>query len=166
MFSGDSNTLRRTCCTGLANSLNGRIAARPKGEKITWSLDKYIRSPSTWFTGIRVVSDRAVQLPELPDSGIRQVVLRITSRQSSGKMPRHIGRNSRPGAAETPVKQQNCTEYLVLQKLRWMSQDEGWRIWGHATPTTVEDLSTPMFAPGLSVNERIEAMQASFGIKK
>ncbi|KAL4922186.1 hypothetical protein BDW62DRAFT_173146 [Aspergillus aurantiobrunneus] len=162
---GDSSTLRKICCTGLANNLIGRITARPKGEKVTWSLDKYIRSPSTFFTGIRVVSDRATQIPELSDSGVRQVVLRITSRQSTGKVQRQTSGDNT--AAENPViKQQNCTEYIVLQKLRWMGQEESWRVWGHATPTTVDDLSSPFFARGLSFAERLEAMQDTMGARK
>ncbi|KAL4924929.1 uncharacterized protein BDV17DRAFT_202657 [Aspergillus undulatus] len=153
---GDVATLRKICCTGLANNLTGRITARPKGEKVTWSLDKYIRSPSTFFTGLRVVSDRAVQIPELRDSGVRQVILRITSRQSTGKV-RQPSRGKSP--TEKPVKQQNCTEYIVIQKLRWLGEEEPWRVWGHATPTTMDDLSSPHFAMGLSAFERLEAMK-------
>ncbi|KAL6233552.1 hypothetical protein BDW75DRAFT_185315 [Aspergillus navahoensis] len=162
---GDSATLRSICCTGLANSLIGRIEARRKGEKVTWSLDKYIRSPSTWFTGMRVVSDRATQIPELPDSGVRQVVLRITSRQSTGKVqPRAPGATVLAG---NPIKQQNCTEYIVIQKLRWMGEEESWRIWGHATPTSVDDLSSPFFATGMSFADRYEAMKdAAMGLRK
>ncbi|KAL4973769.1 hypothetical protein BDW66DRAFT_141523 [Aspergillus desertorum] len=162
---GDSATLRNICCTGLANNLIGRIEARRKGEKVTWSLDKYIRSPSTWFTGMRVVSDRATQIPELPDSGVRQVVLRITSRQSTGKVQPRDQRAT--VQAENPVKQQDCTEYIVLQKLRWMGEEESWRIWGHATPTSVDDLSSPFFATGMSFADRYEAMKdAAMGLRK
>ncbi|KAL4786465.1 hypothetical protein BJX76DRAFT_346293 [Aspergillus varians] len=162
---GDSTILRKICCTGLANNLTGRIAARPKGQRVTWSLDKYIRSPSTFFTGIRVVSDRATQIPELQDSGVRQVVLRITSRQSTGKVQQQISEDGTP-AENAVVKQQDCTEYIVMQKLRWMGEEEGWRVWGHATPTTVDDLSSPFFARGLSLAERLEAMKESMGAKK
>ncbi|KAL4866666.1 hypothetical protein BDV12DRAFT_172637 [Aspergillus spectabilis] len=162
---GDANTLRKICCTGLANNLIGRIAARPKGERVTWSLDKYIRSPSTFFTGIRVVSDRATQIPELPDSGVRQVVLRVTTRQSTGKVQRKIAGVDAP-AERPPVKQQDCAEYIVIQKLRWTGEEEPWRIWGHTTPTTVDDLSSPFFAQGLSMADRLEAMRNSMGVKK
>ncbi|RDW86159.1 uncharacterized protein DSM5745_02801 [Aspergillus mulundensis] len=161
---GETGTVRNICCTGLANSLVKRIEARPKGEQVTWSLDKYIRSPSTWFTGIRVVSDRATQLPNIADSGVRQVVLRITSRQSTGKAQRRA-KNGTP--AEGSGKQQDCMEYIVIQKLRWMGEEEGWRVWGHATPTTVEDLSSPFFATDMSFADRYEAMKdAAMGTKK
>lgn len=162
VYSGDATTLRKICCTGLANNLIGRIAARPKGEIVTWSLDKYIRSPSTFFTGIRVISDRATQIPELADSGVRQVVLRITSRQSTGKAQRQISGDYVPA----DVKQRDCTEYIVLQKLRWIGEEEGWRVWGHATPTTIDDLSSPLFAQGLTFAERLDAMKETMGAKK
>ncbi|KAL2831232.1 hypothetical protein BDW59DRAFT_158177 [Aspergillus cavernicola] len=162
---GDAATLRKICCTGLANNLIGRVASRPKGEKVTWSLDKYLRSPSTFFTGIRVVSDRATQIPELPDSGVRQVVLRITSRQSTGKAQRQLAGDNAP-TEKSPAKQQDCTEYIVLQKLRWLGEEEGWRVWGHTMPTTIEDLENPFFAAGIPLAERLEAMKEIMGAKK
>ena len=146
------------CCSGLANQLNSRIAARPKGEQVTWDLEKYIKSPATFFTGVRVLADRATQIPELPDSGVRQVVLRITSRQSKGKVS--------PGNSTNNAKQQDCTEYLVIQKLRWIGEEGEWRVWGHATPTTVEDLESPFFTRGLSLADRMEAMKEAMGAKK
>ncbi|PWY79421.1 hypothetical protein BO94DRAFT_626330 [Aspergillus sclerotioniger CBS 115572] len=158
---GDSATLRKVCCSGLANQLSGRISSRPRGEKVTWNLEKYIKSPATFFTGVRVLADRATQIPELPDSGVRQVVLRITSRQSKGKVS--------PGDSTevaNNAKQQDCTEYLVIQKLRWVGEEGEWRVWGHATPTTVEDLESPFFARGLSMADRMEAMKESMGAKR
>lgn len=167
--SGDVPTLRKICCTGLANSLTSRIAGRAKDEKVTWTLDKYNRTPATLLTGLRVVSDRATQIPELPDSGVRQVVVRITSQQSTGKGKVVKGRNpNAPTEVQQvgPVKQQDCTEYIVLQKLRWTGEEEDWRIWGHTTATTVDDLNSPFFAPGLTMGERMEAMKETMQGKK
>ncbi|KAF9888419.1 hypothetical protein FE257_008697 [Aspergillus nanangensis] len=167
---GDVTILKKICCAGLANSLGSRISSRPKGEKITWNLDKYNRTPTTFMTGIRVVSDRATQIPELPDSGVRQVVVRITSRQSTGKVKvvsKAGARNSTTAVEPVgPVKQQDCTEYIVIQKLRWTGEEEDWRVWGHASPTTVEDLSSPFFVSGLSLSERMDAMKDMMGGKK
>lgn len=103
------------------------------------------------------MSDRATQIPELPNSGVRQVIVRITSRQSTGRSKRV--RSAPENVAVEKVKQQDCTEYLVLQKLRWTGEDEDWRIWGHATPTTVDDLDSPFFASGLTLSERLAAMK-------
>ncbi|KAL2009180.1 hypothetical protein VTN00DRAFT_7374 [Thermoascus crustaceus] len=170
---GDVNTIRKICCTGLSNSLSARIANRPSDERITWTLEKYNRTPATYFTGIRVVSDRVTQIPERPDSGVRQVVVRITSRQSTSTMslPAKRGVQESAGspslrsetkstsASQEPVavKQQDCTEYIVFQKFRWMGEEEDWRIWGHTNPTTVEDLDSPFFAAGLTLSERLAA---------
>ena len=169
---GDMPTIRKICCTGLANNLGARISTRPKDEKVTWSLDSYIRSPATLFTGVRVLADRATQIPEIPNSGIRQVVLRITSRQSTGKtklpstIPQRGARTQNNTVEAAPAKQQDCTEYIVLQKLMWFGEEQDWRIWGHATPTNVEDLEDPFFAPGLKLSDRLEAMKEMMEGKK
>ncbi|KAL4894180.1 hypothetical protein BDV59DRAFT_15185 [Aspergillus ambiguus] len=178
---GDVPTIRKLCCTGFANDLTSRITSRAKDEAVTWSLTKYNRTPATLFTGVRVLADRATQIPEIPDSGVRQVVVRITSRQETSKMrvvsapaPTPAGPGPRKTQPQTralepvgPAKQQDCTEYLVFQKLRWFGQEEDWRVWGHTTPTTVEDLySNPMFAPGLSLAERMQHAQDMYQGKK
>lgn len=156
---GDVATLRKICCTGLANNLSARISNRPKDERVTWSLDSYIRAPATLFTGIRVVADRATQIPEIPNSGIRQVVLRIASRQSTGKVTLPSSSRRGPPPTPEPAKQRDCTEYIVLQKLMWFGEEQDWRIWGHASPTTVDQLEDPFFAPGLKLSDRMEAMK-------
>lgn len=154
-------TLRSICCTGLANSLSSRISRRPKTEKVTWTLQKYIRGPGTFFTGVRVVSDRATQIPDIADSGVRQVVLRITSRQATETttVPSKRGTAKTDSTPESSPKIKDCTEYLVIQKLRWAGEEDDWRIWGHTTATTVEDLDNPIFAPQLSVYERFMAIK-------
>ncbi|KAL5358215.1 hypothetical protein BJX96DRAFT_37325 [Aspergillus floccosus] len=176
---GDVPTIRKICCTGFANDLTSRITARAKDEAVTWTLDKYNRTPATLLTGVRILADRATQIPEIPDSGVRQVVVRITSRQSTQKM-RVVTKASTTGSGPAarkslikelepvaPAKQQDCTEYLVFQKLRWFGQEEDWRIWGHTQPTTVEDLySNPMFAPGLTLAERMQHAQDMYQGKK
>lgn len=169
---GDIATLRKICCTGLANNLSARISNRPKDEKTTWSLEKYNHTPATFFTGVRVLSDRATQIPDIPNSGSRQVVLRITSRQSTGKV-KVPSTKKRAGAQNTtelevenpatPAKQQDCTEYIVIQKLMWYGEEQEWRVWGHTTATTVEDLDHPLFAPGMSLADRLEAMKDMMG---
>lgn len=98
---------------------------------------------------------------------MRQVVLRITSRQSTGKVKLPSNKHGEAQeAAAAPAKQRDCTEYIVLQKLMWFGEEQDWRIWGHATPTTVEDLESPFFAPGLSLSDRMEAMKAMMEGKK
>ncbi|KAL4952111.1 hypothetical protein BDW69DRAFT_168455 [Aspergillus filifer] len=159
---GNVSVLRKICCTGLANNLSNRIAARPRSQTITWNLDKYIRGPSTYFTGIRILADRATKLPEIRDSGVRQVVVRITTRQSTSKSQRHATKDQNP----VETKQSGITEYIVLQKLRYLGEDEPWRIWGYAKATTMDDLSSPHFAMGLSPLDRMEAIKAEMGVKK
>lgn len=156
---GDINTLNKTCCKGLANDLSARINQRRKDEKVTWTLDKYHRGPSTYFTGVRILSDRATALPEVDGAGLRQVVVRITSRQSKGRTKQPSTKGSPAESENMPTTTQDCTEHIVLQRMRWAGREEPWRIWGHTTPTTVEDLDHPLFAPGLSMIERLEAFK-------
>ncbi|KAL4799402.1 hypothetical protein BDV19DRAFT_355022 [Aspergillus venezuelensis] len=159
---GNVGALRKICCTGLASNLSNRIAARPRNQKVTWNLDKYIRGPSTYFTGIRILADRATALPELRDSGVRQVVVRVTTRQSTSKSQRNASKDQNP--ADT--KHSDITEYIVLQKLRYLGEDEPWRIWGYTKATTMDDLSSPHFAMGLSPMDRMEAIKAEMGFNK
>lgn len=70
--------------------------------------------------------------------------------------------NSRgqPTKVDAPAKVQDCDEYIVIQQIIWDGKKTDWRIWGHATPTTLEQIQNdPFFAPGLSIMERIEAMK-------
>lgn len=159
---GDTKQIRRICCQNLANNLAGQIEARPKGEEMTWSLLKYLRTPGTFFTGLRVMSDRASELPDLPNSGIRQVVLRITSRQATSK------KSTRPSNKDVApaAKEQDCTEYVVIQSIRWQNNDSGWQVWGHVSPTTLNTLLTdPYFKPGLTLTERLSAIREGSGMK-
>lgn len=129
---------------------------------MTWSLLKYLRTPGTYFTGMRVMSDRASELPDLPNSGIRQVVLRITSRQATSK------KSTRPSNKDVApaAKEQDCTEYVVIQSIRWQNNDSGWQVWGHVSPTTLNTLLTdPYFKPGLTLTERLSAIREGSGMK-
>ena len=162
--SGNIYALEKVCCTGLANNLVAQINDRLPGDKVSWDLVKYLRGPGTFFTGVRVVSDRASQLPELKDSGIRQIVLRITSRQTIFKYYKTTAATAvgqAPRLSEAPVTK-NCTEYVVIQKLRFTGEDGPWRIWGNTSASTVEDLDNPLFNPSLSLQDRLMAMRDEF----
>lgn len=50
--------------------------------------------------------------------------------------------------------------------MMWSKKEDDWRIWGQVTPTTVEDLESPFFAPGLSLADRLDAMKAVVEGKK
>lgn len=160
--SGDIPKLKQITCDGLSTKLTAQIEARRPTEIVTWNLIKWLRQPSTHFTGVRVLSDRATQLPEVPKSGIRQIVLRVSSRQSMTKV------NTAPfqakGAAAkdvaAPAKEQDVTEYVVIQQLIWNGKDAGWRVWGNTKPTTMEQIwNDPSFAPGMTALERLDAMK-------
>ncbi|KAJ5999123.1 hypothetical protein N7451_006933 [Penicillium sp. IBT 35674x] len=162
---GDVSGLRRLCGDGLAKNLIAQIESRPKNQQVTWNLVKWLRGPSTYFTGIRVVSDRATQIPEMTNSGIRQIVLRVTSRQSMSKTtPQPRGKGPAAEVIEAPAKEQNCEEYFVIQEIRWNGNSTGWRAWGYVKPTDIDTVySDPYFAPGLTALERIEAMKKMTG---
>ncbi|MCJ1367707.1 hypothetical protein MMC16_006841 [Acarospora aff. strigata] len=121
---GDTDTLRTICADGLYESFRARIAAR-RGEKVQWTLHKYIRSP-------RVVSDRAARLP-IDGAGLRQAVVRIRSRQSLTRM--------REGQVVAGTGQErDVKEYVVIQKRLWKGKEEGWLVWGTTEESTLEQL--------------------------
>lgn len=111
------------------------------------------------------MSDRATEIPEMPKSGIRQIVLRVTSRQSMHKEIKTLG--SRPGQKQTdvkPARQQDSLEHIVIQEIRWNEKSTGWRIWGTTQATDLDAVySDPYFAPGMSTLERLQAMKDSMG---
>ncbi|KAJ5639770.1 uncharacterized protein N7484_007632 [Penicillium longicatenatum] len=158
---GDTSGLRRLCCDGLSKNLIMQIDSRPKNQQVTWNLVKWLRGPSTYFTGIRIVSDRATQIPDMNNSGIRQIVVRLTSRQSMSKTaPQPRGKGSVAEIVEAPAKEQNCEEYFVIQELHWHGKSNGWRAWGYVKPTDIDTVySDPYFAPGLTPLERIDGLK-------
>lgn len=160
LISGNERLLRSKCAPGLAQNLIRSIRKRSPNELTSWTLEKYNRTPSTFFQGVRVLSDRATQIPDFPDSGIRQVILRICSQQRTQKM----STNPNPALSRvgTFPKIQDCTEYVVIQKVRLSGIQKDWEIWGYTKPTTLEDLESPFFATGMSFKERVQAMQDMF----
>ena len=134
---------------------------------MTWKLVKYLRKPSTHFTGLRVLSDRASSIPDFPKSGIRQIVVRVTSRQATTTSQIQDPSGKEPTEATTvSTKEQDCVEHIVIQHLRWNDQDKGWRVWGYVSPTSLhEAYNNPKFAPGLSALERLQMVQDSMGQK-
>ncbi|EEA19604.1 hypothetical protein TMatcc_009740 [Talaromyces marneffei ATCC 18224] len=155
---GNERVLRARCSPGLGSDLIKRIRKRNPKESFAWSIERYIRDPSTFFTGIRVLSDRATVIPDLPDSSIRQIVLRIKSQQSFIK----VAKEDKDAVAKglfTDPKIQDCTEYVVIQKVKIAGHEKEWEIWGFTKPTTFEELNSPFFEMGLSLKDRIQAMQ-------
>ncbi|KAL8824063.1 MAG: hypothetical protein Q9191_005331 [Dirinaria sp. TL-2023a] len=130
---GDLEKLKALCTEGLYKDLSSRIKARRHNERFEWKYYNPIGRP-------RVVSNRATSLPVpgLKECGMRQVVVRLRSKQSLTKR-RRSGKEETivPGTGET----KDITEYLVVQ-LRMMKGKEapGWKIWGTANESDVEDI--------------------------
>jgi len=118
MQRADQQTLTKICTDGLYTSFMGRISRRPRGERLKWTLHDYRGWP-------RVVSHRAVQLREIPQTGIRQVVVRIKSRQTLEKL------DARGGAiAGDQSKPKDLEEYVVIQRRMLRGHEGDWMIWG------------------------------------
>ncbi|KAF7717272.1 Uncharacterized protein PECH_007550 [Penicillium ucsense] len=152
---GDIAGINRICCDKLAQKLTAQIQRRPANERLTWKLvgDK--------FRGARVMADRAIKIPDIANSGIRQIVVRLSSRQSVSKTTT-ASQNNTPSQEVTPAaKEQDCVEYVVIQQLIWHGKHADWQIWGTTNPTDLKTLMTdPAFAPGLSTIDRLEAMKS------
>lgn len=88
--------------------------------------------------------------------GMRQVVVRIQSRQSLIKTSPKQTQGDRQKQQEE--KQKDCTEYLVIQRLMVNGVEGDWRVWGLANETTLKDLKTdPAFYSEVSLIDRLKA---------
>ncbi|KAJ5152960.1 uncharacterized protein N7482_009438 [Penicillium canariense] len=149
---GNTSSLRRICCEKLAQKLIDQVESRPTNEKVTWTL------VGNKFRSARVMADRAVKIPDMANSGVRQVVVRLASRQSMAKT--NTGRKTSPKDVVPAAREQDCVEYVVVQQLIWHGKYSDWQIWGTTQATDMKTLNTdPAFAPGLSALERLEAIK-------
>lgn len=75
----------------------------------------------------------------MKDSGIRQVVLRMHSRQSLAKIK--TGASGRPDITLSGTgEEKDVKEYLVLQRRLLKDQEGPWKIWGTTDETDVTDI--------------------------
>ncbi|KAF2488910.1 hypothetical protein BU16DRAFT_496653 [Lophium mytilinum] len=70
----DAPTITRLCCSGLTSDFRTRMSHRAPGTHLTWTLSSYTSSP-------KIVSNRATPLPNQEHTGVRQVVVRLRSKQ-------------------------------------------------------------------------------------
>lgn len=126
---GDIEKLHEMTATSLLNKLITDISLRPRNSlPPRWSLLSYTGLPVPAslpfpipalipFSSIRVVSDRSVALPIGQNSGMRQVVVRISSKQRLEK--------------DGKVKDWEGTEHIVIQKTKHFGkEDDKWKVWG------------------------------------
>ncbi|MCJ1396272.1 hypothetical protein MMC18_009161 [Xylographa bjoerkii] len=128
--SGDLALLRKICSDGLFASFQSRIASRPAGQGLRWTLHQYTRRP-------RVVSHRAAVLPMVKGAALRQAVVRLQSRQSLAHLK--AGREKEPDTGEA----KEVKEYVVIQRRMWKEQEESWMVWG-----TIEESEWPSTSLG------------------
>ena len=128
---GDSHKLSRICAEGLLSSFRSRIASRPRNQRLRWTLHKHNHRA-------RIVVNRALRL-QVNNSAVRQVVIRLDTRQSLAKVK--AGSN---GQFDTIVagtgEEKDVREYLVLQKRMLRDVEGKWVIWGTADETDVKDV--------------------------
>lgn len=128
---GDRATLQKICTDGLSDSFIARVASRSPGEHFRWNLSKYLGFP-------RVVADRSVILP-VKDSALRQVAVRIRSKQSLAKII-----PATKGQPETVVegtdKEKNVDEYVVIQRRIIKGKEDQWMVWGTTQETRVDEV--------------------------
>lgn len=143
---GDKKWLRDNCCSGLAdktcNSIDRRPTTNAGSQPVPqqWELVSYggllgISWVPYWplcsflpGTSYKVLSDQVGQLPTAPDMLMRQLVVRIKSKQRY---------NLQDGKGE---QTKPMTEYIVLQKMIAQGDDADWKVWGTVTPTTLKDI--------------------------
>ena len=125
-------TLKGICLEGIQASLRSKIDYRPLGERVHWTLHRYIGRP-------RIVSTRIARLP-LDVSAIYQVVVKIKSMQSLEKIRKGTGAQKDVVLEETKGEPKKVTEYVVLQKRMIKGKEDLWKIWGMTEETKPEDV--------------------------
>ena len=109
----------------------------------------------SWMPGkaYKVVNDVVGALPVSNDVLIRQVIVRITSKQKY---------NLNNGKGD---QQKTLTEYVVLQKILFQGEDEGWKVWGTVKPNTVEEIQAMVEEDKKegSLMDRVRALMPSQG---
>ena len=129
---GDVETLKGVCLEGIQASLRSKIDYRPLGERVNWTLHRYIGRP-------RIVSTRIARLP-LDESALYQVVVRIKSMQSLEKILKGTGEKSDIVIDEPKGVPKKVMEYVVLQKRIVRGKEDPWKIWGMTEETKPQDV--------------------------
>lgn len=77
------------------------------------------------------MSNRAATLP-FDDSGVRQAVVRICSRQ-------RLSRYKADGSLVAGTgEERDVMEYVVIQRMLWEGKENDWMVWGTTEETTLE----------------------------
>nr|POF16709.1 hypothetical protein CFP56_71350 [Quercus suber] len=157
---GELQGLKSKVCVGLWKKLDERVRARPKGVRLRWKVERYVRRPSvmSFKAGLMNLEKKASKEEQL---GMKQAVVRIHSVQSlqhvrlvTVKDPGGSGTSSvrevlvdamgkplEEGETSVPVTKESV-EYLVVQKLLINSREKDWKIWGTTKETPMESFHT------------------------
>ncbi|KAF2653973.1 hypothetical protein K491DRAFT_779943 [Lophiostoma macrostomum CBS 122681] len=175
LASKDRTNLDKFCVSGIIDHLKERWAARPADVTMTWKLldrSQDLSSKLPWLnTGklsARIVSNRMGHLPisgasdRKTPSAVRQVVLRIASRQvltvereidgkGKGSKAEKLAKLAwRPEGANEQAEDEfdwaierhpkDVVEYVVMQRRMLRGNEEDWKVWGFTEPTTMESM--------------------------
>jgi len=140
---GDRDTIAQIACTGLQRQLQIKLDHRkslqsppetwtikykgllPASEKMPWLLQAFV---PPWFKSTQILADRYAALPIGNDAALRQIFVRIKSKQT-------LDRNDGQGK-----KTVDRSEIVVIQKMKVDGEEDDWMIWGTIEPTTGEKL--------------------------
>lgn len=150
---GAKRTISKLCGETLAASMAMRISNRAKGERLAWSVRRYISRP-------RLMSHKATELPyviEGAKAGARQAVVRIHTEQAlrvgkavkgktrgvheasalSGRDDFWAYGNEEDNVEWEPVRVKDVIEYMVVQRRLVVGKEDEWCVIGFMEPTTV-----------------------------
>ncbi|RMD41178.1 hypothetical protein DV735_g3947, partial [Chaetothyriales sp. CBS 134920] len=143
---GDLATVHEIACKGLEEKIKARQQYRTQSKlpPQTWGLVKYRGiTPPAWlpfwianlipFKAATVMLDFAAPLPWGRNSYLRQVTVRIRSRQVFDKGD---GRGAQA---------RDVTEYVVIQSMGLDGQQRPWRIWGSVDPLPLQDVDKALY---------------------
>ncbi|RMZ90348.1 hypothetical protein DV736_g2438, partial [Chaetothyriales sp. CBS 134916] len=138
---GDLTTVHEIACRGLAEKIKARQQYRTQSKlpQQTWGLVKYRGiTPPRWlpfwianlipFKAATVMLDFAAPLPWGQNSYLRQVTVRIRSRQVFDK------------GDGNGTQAKDLTEYVVIQSMSLDGEQRPWMFWGTVDPLQLQDV--------------------------
>ncbi|KAK5092436.1 hypothetical protein LTR24_005254 [Lithohypha guttulata] len=153
---GDRETIEQIACMGLKRELQIKLDHRkalqsppetwtiqykgllPTSERTPWLMQAFL---PPWLKSTQIMADRYAQLPVGEDASLRQIFVRIRSKQT-------LDRNDGKG-----VKEVERSEIVVIQKMKMSGEEDDWMIWGTTEPTTGKKLDEVLNASDRSGRE-------------
>lgn len=153
--SGDREVIEKIACQGLRRQLQIKLDRRQAsqlpeeswdikykgytpGERTPWLFHALV---PPFLKSTRIVIDRTSAIPIGKNCSLRQVIVEIKSEQT-------LDKNDGEPAKTIPKR-----EYVVIQKMIFEGEEEGWKIWGTTQSSTPSEITDILYSGTSSTNQ-------------